>query len=351
MYEDISIINLEENKIIDLLEDRALDNQDMLANEILQNDIKNNGILNPLIFARLEDNSLEIICGRRRLEAIKNLEIKTIPVKILKKDIESSQKYLIAYSENANQKKLNTYAQNESLLLAYGIMRYNPEKKHISNSDMKNRFLAFVKKELVKFNEKNEDKKPTYNKEDIKTLEVLKELSKKVSINEQSLIKKMINDTLDYSLKKMVIENIIDINTIKKLNKTKKIEITSHYNNLVQIANDYNNYIYDNDKMINFKLIQQELDFFNGLEKYIDENNQVSDELILQNIDEIILFLVDSLKQKFNETINTEKESEKYIVDIKKDFNKTIKKMTPKQFSELKALLVKFQEELKYENK
>ena len=115
-------------------EDKAAHGQELLVNidDIVENShqprtsfdakkllelsmsIKENGILQPLTVIKKEDNKYELIAGERRLRASKLAGLKEVPV-IIKSNIDSEKKSVLALIENVQREDLN------SIEIAYSL--------------------------------------------------------------------------------------------------------------------------------------------------------------------------------------------------------------------------------------
>ncbi|OGY35443.1 MAG: hypothetical protein A3E36_01830 [Candidatus Andersenbacteria bacterium RIFCSPHIGHO2_12_FULL_45_11b] len=73
----------------------------------LQESIAKNGILQPLVVRRLDDNKFELIAGERRLRSAKALKWDKVPC-VIRKDVQSDQSRLVfALIENIQRENLN----------------------------------------------------------------------------------------------------------------------------------------------------------------------------------------------------------------------------------------------------
>ena len=135
--ENINRININEIDIVDKIKDRSLDEvENPLDFARLKQSIKENGLFNPLIFARLGDDKLELLCGRRRLKALRGLskedeKFANVECKIYGVDTSREQRNIIAFSDNQHRKDLNNELKFYPLYLLVIAKFYNIDSKSI----------------------------------------------------------------------------------------------------------------------------------------------------------------------------------------------------------------------------
>ena len=93
-----------------IFQPRKVFNQDEL--KILAESIKKNGILQPIVVRKLEENVYEIIAGERRWRAAKLADFQTVPVII--KELKDKDAMLLALVENLQREDLNPLEEAES---------------------------------------------------------------------------------------------------------------------------------------------------------------------------------------------------------------------------------------------
>lgn len=74
--------------------------------DILAKNIKENGIIQPLVVIEINEDSYELIAGERRLRASKIVGLKTVPV-IIQRNVSLKNKSLLAITENLVRSDLN----------------------------------------------------------------------------------------------------------------------------------------------------------------------------------------------------------------------------------------------------
>ena len=108
--------------------------------------IKDKGILEPLIVTRGDGDSYTLICGERRLEAARQLELELVPVRIIETGKESGETIALQLTENLQREDLNPMDQ------AKGILAYIQAKLPDKNYDVDG-----VMSDLVAYKRRPED--------------------------------------------------------------------------------------------------------------------------------------------------------------------------------------------------
>lgn len=221
---NISTINIDEYKIIDNLLDRylELDFKEKSDFKRLVSSIDKIGIINTLIFYRIDDKTLELISGRKRIEAIKTLneskneKILNIPVRILSRENDLGSVYLLAFEENTNRRNLSNEAQIESLL--FGICCDIYPDFGTSSGFIKDFKIEEIKKTLIEVRNNSEN----LNKFESKLLNSINLTSKKVNISENEIINSIIKNSLAFSEKRMIKNFGVPIEIIRKSRRSPK---------------------------------------------------------------------------------------------------------------------------------
>jgi ParB family transcriptional regulator, chromosome partitioning protein len=78
--------------------------------------IKDKGILEPLIVTKEDGDSYTLICGERRLEAARQLELELVPVRIIEAGKESDETIALQLTENLQREDLNPMDQARGIL-------------------------------------------------------------------------------------------------------------------------------------------------------------------------------------------------------------------------------------------
>ena len=143
--EKYNIIYLNSDDII-IRENQVFELQDDDYVSSLAEDIKNNGLDNALIVRKLDNNKYDLICGRHRLLALKQLNETKIPCIIQNLTDDESEIKLI----NSNLNQRHNYKLSE-LAKAYKIKKEILQKKYKDSLDtMSNKEKFNVYEELAK---------------------------------------------------------------------------------------------------------------------------------------------------------------------------------------------------------
>ena len=84
--------------------------------KLLVQSIKDKGILEPLIVTKGDGDSYTLICGERRLEAARQLELESVPVLIIETGKESGEIIALQLTENLQREDLNPIDQAKGIL-------------------------------------------------------------------------------------------------------------------------------------------------------------------------------------------------------------------------------------------
>ena len=270
LYEEINSIDLNEYEIRDNLDDRSIDGNIENSADFLSllKDIESNGILVPLIFARKGEKELELISGRRRLEAVRALNnalrsedkptIQIIPAKIIKEDVPDSIIYQIAYSENSLRKDLSQSAKVEAMFLPLFNACNSDFAKAKSKQELSKRNFAMegFLKELKTLAIKINNNRNSITLRDNSIIEELKKLA--IIFNNMSYLK-MLNSIVNYKLtiveKRLITHYGLDLKDLLLCKKTKH---NSSLNKIIVIKDAKNNYFKLNTKT-NLRLDVSEL--------------------------------------------------------------------------------------------
>lgn len=138
VYLNSEDIKIRENQVFELQDDNYITS--------LAEDIKNNGLDNALIVRKLDNNKYDLICGRHRLLALKQLNETKIPCIIQNLTDDESEIKLI----NSNLNQRHNYKLSE-LAKAYKIKKEILQKKYKDSLDtMSNKEKFNVYEELAK---------------------------------------------------------------------------------------------------------------------------------------------------------------------------------------------------------
>ena len=354
---NISAINIDEYKIIDNLLDRylELDFKEKSDFKRLVSSINKIGIINPLIFYRVDDETLELISGRKRIEAIKTLneskneKILNIPVRILSKENDLGSVYLLAFEENTNRRNLSNEAQIESLL--FGICCDIYPDFGTSSGFIKDFKIEEIKKTLIEVRNNSEN----LNEFKSKLLNSINLTSKKINISENEIINSIIKNSLTFSEKRMIRNFGVPVEIIRKSRRSPKAKK-----------------ILENIDVIIFNKNLDEKEAFFAIKNYVEAilNRKMSDFYKIEGIDDVkdescylsiikkterekikeygndlsracIEFLLNNLKNE--ELEKSKKRMEKY--NFTKKLNDIYKSLNAKDKKELIKIIENFEKE------
>jgi len=94
----------------------------------LTHSIKEQGILQPLLVRRIDNDSYELVAGERRFQAAKKANLESVPVVI--RDLTDVEAYELALMENLQREDLNPVEETEGILELLS-RKLNQEKSEI----------------------------------------------------------------------------------------------------------------------------------------------------------------------------------------------------------------------------
>ena len=120
--------------------------QKQTHSKLLCNQSKTRASIEPLLVTKGDSDSYTLICGERRLEAARQLELELVPVRIIEAGKESGEIIALQLTENLQREDLNPIDQ------AKGILAYIQAKLPYKNYD-----VAGVMNDLVSYKRRPED--------------------------------------------------------------------------------------------------------------------------------------------------------------------------------------------------
>ena len=215
----VSELNVRKNSHSEDMDESNLEN--------LRDDIKINGLINPLSVRRKNDK-YEIYAGQRRFNAISMLKWKTIPCII--SEITDEQAEMISLSENIHRNKMNV--EDKLNVFSKHFETYKDIKKLSETSSLNQSTI----KSYLKINEKlnkNLIKNFDMKGDDKLTMELALELCEKLEKEKQEEVFEKIKKISRIGIKKKIIEKIVenpnnDINSIieeEQINEMKNYKI------------------------------------------------------------------------------------------------------------------------------
>ena len=228
-------ININQVKIIDLIKDRSLDNENLMEFTRLQENIRKNGLLNPLIFARIDNNTLELLCGRRRLKALRQLskedeKFATVECKIYDIETNREERNIIAFSDNQNRKDLSNEIKFYPLFLLIASKFYNID----ISIEKRTNFIKFVNDtKLFDFLKNLNPKEASNNNE---TFKFIVDLSNKINIDTPTFISELLKiasfDSNTFTIKS---ETNLSVKELLKFKNSEIDEIRELYQEISKI--------------------------------------------------------------------------------------------------------------------
>lgn len=358
LYEEINSIDLNEYEIRDNLDDRSIDGNIENSADFLSllKDIESNGILVPLIFARKGEKELELISGRRRLEAVRALNnalriedkptIQIIPAKIIKEDVPDSIIYQIAYSENSLRKDLSQSAKVEAMFLPLFNACNSDFAKAKSKQELSKRNFAMEAflKELKTLAKKINNNRNSITLRDNSIIEELKKLA--IIFNNMSYLK-MLNSIVNYKLtiveKRLITHYGLDLKDLLLCKKTKHnsslnkikdaymargIQTPEEYENLKSTLDDFNVKLSDFYKIDNID------------NSYIENfAKKAGAESLTEWSDNLMLFLCEKLKEIMQNYKGEKKREPKNV--LSREINTLIKSMPIEKLELIKDFIEK----------
>src|SRR5215831_6984150 len=111
---ETDLIDLSTNKVSKRFENEPPESEDM---QTLIAQVKEHGIMSPILVRPKGANRYEVVAGNRRLRAARALRLKTVPVII--KDITDAEVSIKALVENIGRKDLNAIQKAKGIAAAY----------------------------------------------------------------------------------------------------------------------------------------------------------------------------------------------------------------------------------------
>ena len=185
--------------------------------EELRDSISKNGILQPLIVQKLENNRYELIAGERRLRASKMLKLESVPCLI--KDVSKRDAVVLGIVENIQRSKLNSIEE----ALAYKNLKENFE---LSNDEIG--FLVGKSRphisNMLRVSNLSSNAQKALNDEDVSFGQI-----KPIIVLDHSVQDKILEDIISLNLSSRDVEE-----KVRQLNSAKADEESIHYKKLLE---------------------------------------------------------------------------------------------------------------------
>ena len=185
--------------------------------EELRDSISKNGILQPLIVQKLENNQYELIAGERRLRASKMLKLESVPCLI--KDVSKRDAAVLGIVENIQRSQLNSIEE----ALAYKNLKENYE---LSNDEIG--FLVGKSRphisNMLRISNLSPNAQNALSNEEVSFGQI-----KPIIVLEHSVQDKMLKDIIALNLSSRDVEE-----KVRQLNNFKSDEESFHYKNMLE---------------------------------------------------------------------------------------------------------------------
>ena len=185
--------------------------------EELRDSISKNGILQPLIVQKLENNQYELIAGERRLRASKMLKLESVPCLI--KDVSQRDAAVLGIVENIQRSQLNSIEE----ALAYKNLKENYE---LSNDEIG--FLVGKSRphisNMLRISNLSPNAQNALSNEEVSFGQI-----KPIIVLEHSVQDKMLKDIITLNLSSRDVEE-----KVRQLHGTNSDEESFHYKNMLE---------------------------------------------------------------------------------------------------------------------
>ena len=185
--------------------------------EELRDSISKNGILQPLIVQKLENNQYELIAGERRLRASKMLKLESVPCLI--KDVSQRDAAVLGIVENIQRSQLNSIEE----ALAYKNLKENYE---LSNDEIG--FLVGKSRphisNMLRISNLSPNAQNALSNEEVSFGQI-----RPIIVLEHSVQDKMLKDIITLNLSSRDVEE-----KVRRLHTTNADEESFHYKNMLE---------------------------------------------------------------------------------------------------------------------
>ena len=185
--------------------------------EELRDSISKNGILQPLIVQKLENNKYELIAGERRLRASKILKLESVPCLI--KDVSQRDAAVLGIVENIQRSQLNSIEE----ALAYKNLK--------ENFDLTNDEIGFLVgksrphiSNMLRISNLSPNSQNALTNEEVSFGQI-----KPIIVLEHSIQDRILEDIISLNLSSREVEE-----KVRQLNNVKADQESFHYKNLLE---------------------------------------------------------------------------------------------------------------------
>ena len=185
--------------------------------EELRDSISKNGILQPLIVQKLENNKYELIAGERRLRASKILKLESVPCLI--KDVSKRDAAVLGIVENIQRSQLNSIEE----ALAYKNLK--------ENFDLTNDEIGFLVgksrphiSNMLRISNLSPNSQNALTNEEVSFGQI-----KPIIVLEHGIQDRILEDIISLNLSSREVEE-----KVRQLNNVKADQESFHYKNLLE---------------------------------------------------------------------------------------------------------------------
>lgn len=185
--------------------------------EELRDSISKNGILQPLIVQKLENNKYELIAGERRLRASKMLKLESVPCLI--KDVSQRDAAVLGIVENIQRSQLNSIEE----ALAYKNLK--------ENFDLTNDEIGFLVgksrphiSNMLRISNLSPNSQNALTNEEVSFGQI-----KPIIVLEHGIQDRILEDIISLNLSSREVEE-----KVRQLNNVKADQESFHYKNLLE---------------------------------------------------------------------------------------------------------------------
>ncbi len=221
------IIQIDPNKMVDFQNGQPFSMYNDEKIQEMKESILRNGILNPILARKIDNDKYEIISGHNRVRCAKELDLKTVPVIIM--DVDDDNAELIMIETNLNQRE-NILPCEKGKALKKQLEIIKKLQKSNFSHDEKNSANELAEKS-------NESTATIYRF--IRLTELIEPLQDKVNRQEQISIKAGIHLSYISKEEQEIVNKVIDDNKLKvsgeQAESIKAIKGTITEENIVEI--------------------------------------------------------------------------------------------------------------------
>jgi len=185
--------------------------------EELRDSISKNGILQPLIVQKLENNKYELIAGERRLRASKMLKLESVPCLI--KDVSQRDAAVLGIVENIQRSQLNSIEE----ALAYKNLKENFELTNDEIGFLVGKSRPHISN-MLRISNLSPNSQNALTNEEVSFGQI-----KPIIVLEHGIQDRILEDIISLNLSSREVEE-----KVRQLNNVKADQESFHYKNLLE---------------------------------------------------------------------------------------------------------------------